>query len=95
MDGAQRQGQLKTEGADRSGRGGHLGCSREGSLSYNSQEYQPHLDIDINTQGREQTNALIEKCAQTLRQKNYFNFMRYMKMFFAIRNMVTNKVFKI
>ena len=65
----------KLKKADRSGRGGHLGCS----LSYNSQEYQPHLDININTQGREQTNALIEKCAQTLRQKNYFNFMRYMK----------------
>ena len=91
VDGAHWQGQLKLKKADRSGRGGHLGCS----LSYNSQEYQPHLDININTQGREQTNALIEKCAQTLRQKNYFNFMRYMKMFFAIRNMVTNKVFKI
>ena len=71
--------------ADRSGGGGHLGCSS----SYNSSEYQD--EIKINTQGREQTNALIEKCAQTLRQKNYFNFMRYMKIFFAIRNLIATK----
>ena len=55
----------------------------------NRKEYQN--DLNINTQGREQTNALIEKCAQTLRQKNYFNFMRYMKIFFAIRNLIATK----
>ena len=87
MDGAHWNGQRKMKKADKSGGGGHLGCS----LSYNSSEYQQHLDININTQGREQTNALIEKCAQTLHQKNYFNFMRYMKMFFAIRNLISTK----
>ena len=63
VDGAHWNGQRKLKKADRSGGGGHLGCSS----SYNSSEYQK--DIKINTQGREQTNALIEKCAQTLRQK--------------------------
>ena len=29
------------------------------------------------------TNVLIEKCAQTLKQKNYFNFMKYMKISFC------------
>ena len=75
--------------AAKSGGGGHLGCS----LSYNSSEYQN--EININTQGREQTNALIEKCALTLRQKNYFNFMRYMKIFFAVRNMMATKRLKL
>ena len=78
-------GQRKLKKADKSGGGGHLGCSS----SYNSSKYQN--DLNINTQGREQTNALIEKCAQTLRQKNYFNFMRYMKIFFAIRNLIATK----
>ena len=91
VDGAHWNGQRKLKKADRSGGGGHLGCS----LSYNSSEYQDHLDININTQGREQTNALIEKCSQTLQQKNYFNFMRYMKMFFAIRNLISTKRIKI
>ena len=85
VDGAHWNGQRKLKKADRSGGGGHLGCSS----SYNSSEYQN--EIKINTQGREQTNALIEKCAQTLRQKNYFNFMRYMKIFFAIRNLIATK----
>ena len=84
VDGAHWNSQRKMKKADKSGGGSHLGCS----LSYNSSEYQEHLDININTQGREQTNALIEKCAKTLHQKNYFNFMRYMKMFFAIRNLI-------
>ena len=85
VDGAHWNGQRKLKKADKSGGGGHLGCSS----SYNSSEYQN--DLNINTQGREQTNALIEKCAQTLRQKNYFNFMRYMKFFFAIRNLIATK----
>ena len=65
VDGAHWNGQRKLKKADRSGGGGHLGCSS----SYNSSEYQDYLDIHINTQGREQTNSLIEKCSQTLQQK--------------------------
>ena len=89
VDGAHWNGQRKLKKAAKSGGGGHLGCS----LSYNSSEYQN--EININTQGREQTNALIEKCALTLRQKNYFNFMRYMKIFFAVRNMMATKRLKL
>ena len=87
VDGARWAGQRRLKKADRSGKGGHLGCSS----GYNFNEYKRHLDITVNSQGREQTNSLIEKCAKTLRQKNYFNFMRYMICFFAIRNLMSMK----
>ena len=45
----QSKSNFKLKKADRSGGGGHLGCSQ----SYNSSEYQEHLEININTQGRE------------------------------------------
>ena len=87
VDGSHWNGQRKLKKADRSGKGGHLGCSS----GYNFNEYKKHIDITVNSQGREQTNSLIEKCANSLRQKNYFNFMRYMKCFFAIRNLMSMK----
>ena len=77
----------KKKKADGSGKGGHLGCSS----GYNFNEYKKHLDITVNSQGREQINSIIEKCTASLRQKNYFNFMRYMKAFFAIRNLMSMK----
>ena len=75
-----------------------VGCPCPSPVTYGFElmmgpEYQN--EININTQGREQTNALIEKCALTLRQKNYFNFMRYMKIFFAVRNMMATKRLKL
>ena len=66
-------------------------CSQTNVCKY----LKKHLDITVNSQGREQTNSLIEKCANSLRQKNYFNFMRYMKMFFAIRNLISMKLINI
>ena len=53
VDGARWAGQRRLKKADRSGKGGHLGCS----LGYNFNEYKRHLDITVNSQGREQTNS--------------------------------------
>ena len=57
-------------------------------LCYNISEYQN--EININTQGRRQTNAMIEKCAQTLRQ-----FHEIYENIFAIRNFIANKTIDI
>ena len=46
---------------------GHLGCSR----GYNSMEYKEHLPEGFYTQGREQTNSLLEKVSSSFRQMNY------------------------
>ena len=40
-------------------------CSQTDVCKY----LKKHLDITVNSQGREQTNSLIEKCANSLRQK--------------------------
>ena len=75
---------------DKNGRGGHLGCPS----SYNFNEYKQYqTSVKLNSQGREQTNALVERCANNLRQKSYHNFMRYMRLFFAIRNLMSTNQF--
>ena len=91
MDGAHWNGQRKLKKGDINGKGGHLGCPS----IYNFNLYKEFEDVKINSQGREQTNALIERCSQTLRQKNFFNFMRYMNCFFAIRNLMTSSKVKL
>ena len=60
--GVRSQTQLKK--ADRAGKRGHLGCSSE----YNFNEYKKHFNFTVNSQGREQTISLIEKCAKSLRR---------------------------
>ena len=85
MDGSHWQGQRKLKKPDYSGRGGHLGCSS----GYNFNAYKKHIDTDmgaLNSQGREQMHSILEKSSS--RQTNYFNFMRYMRLFFAIRNLM-------
>ena len=44
-----------------------------------------------NSQGREQMHAILDKLGRSLRQKNYYNFMHYMKTFFSIRNLMIMK----
>ena len=62
VDGAHWNGQRKLKKGDINGKGGHLGCPS----SYNFNLYKEFEDVKINSQGREQTNALIERCSQTL-----------------------------
>ena len=51
--------------------------------------YKQHIETDtgaLNSQGREQIHSILDKCSSSLRHTNYFNFVRYMSVFFAIRN---------
>ena len=66
---------------------GHLGCSN----GYNFNAYKPYGDAisASNSQGREQTHSVLDKLSKSLRQRNYFNWFRYMKAFFAIRNLMS------
>ena len=87
VDGSHWQGQRKLKKPDYSGKGGHLGCSS----SYNFNAYKDHIETDtgaLNSQGREQIHSILDKCYSSLSQTNYFNFMRYMRVFFAIRNLM-------
>ena len=94
VDGSHWQGQKKMKKSDkRSGKKGHLGCSS----GYNFNDYKEYIKVDIdgakNSQGREQMHSILDKLGKSLRQKNYFNFMRYMIAFFAIRNlMIMDKI---
>ena len=79
VDGSHWQGQKKLKKADKTGKGGHLGCS----TGYNFNIYKPHLDAKINSQ----MHSTMENCTKSLRLKNYQNFMRWLIAFFAIRNL--------
>ena len=87
VDGSHWNGQKKLKKPDKSGKGGHLGCSR----SYNFNEYKSSIENKaghkINSQGREELHSLIIKCASSLQQKNYQNFFSWMIAFFAINNL--------
>ena len=87
VDGSHWNGQKKLKKPDKSGKGGHLGCSR----SYNFNEYKSAIENQaghkINSQGREELHSLIIKCASSLQQKNYQNFFSWMITFFAINNL--------
>ena len=93
VDGCHFQGQKKLRKPDsRSGRSGHLGCSS----GYNWSLYKQHSSVAEvgargNSQGREQMHAVLDKLGRSLRQKNYYNFMHYMKTFFSIRNLMIMK----
>ena len=50
VDGSHWQGQKKLKKADKTGKGGHLGCS----TGYNFNIYKPHLDTKVNSQTREE-----------------------------------------
>ena len=75
VDGAHWNGQKKLRKPDRGGHGGHLGCSE----GFNFNLYKEFLPTGINSQGREQIHALIEKMVPSLRQMSYPTFMIMMK----------------
>ena len=85
VDGSHWNGQRRLKKGDLNGKGGHLGCPS----SYNFNAYKEFSNVKLNSQGREQVNSLIEKCASTLRLKTYHNFMRYMIFFFSVRNIMS------
>ena len=68
---------------DKSGRGGHLGCSQ----GFNFNLYKPFLSKDINSQSREQMHSELENCVRGLRQMGYKSFMTFMKIFFGLTNL--------
>ena len=78
-------GQKRLKKPGQSGKGGHLGCSD----GYNYNLYRPLSPIHINTEGREQMHAVLEKCANTLRFMSYENFMIWMSVFFSVRNLMS------
>ena len=67
---------------------GHVGCSS----GFSSQIYKPYLPVGFNAQGREQTNALVEKISASLKQMNFSSFMNIMCVFYGLRNL-KNKIF--
>ena len=83
VDGAHWQGQKRLKKPDRSGRGGHLGCSE----GYNFNLYKQHLPHGIYSQGREQMHSKLDKMVTSLIQMNYTSFMIFLNIFFGITNL--------
>lgn len=88
VDGSHWQSKPKNKfkGSQNSSSGGHTGCSD----SYNFNAYKEFISQDqssVNSQSREQMHSTLTKLAKSLRQKNFRNFMAYMKAFFAINNL--------
>ena len=78
VDGSHWQSQKKFRKTD-SRQKGHLGCSS----GYNYMMYKPHLPPGSSSQGREQMHSVLDKLSKSLRTKNYFHFMSYLKIFFC------------
>ena len=68
---------------DRSGAGGHLGCSG----GYNFNLYKEHLSHGTFSQGREQLHSKMKKLVGSLIQMEYSTFMLFIKLFFGINNL--------
>ena len=66
-------------------------------LGYNFNIYKQYVsntfDGAKNSQSREQMHSVLDKLGPSLRQKNYFNFCRYVNTFFAIRNMIVMDIY--
>ena len=75
VDGLHWNVQKKNKKSNSKGKGGHVGCSD----SYNWNIYKTHTKEEVNSQGREQLHALIERCAASLRLMSYQHFMIFMK----------------
>ena len=75
VDGSNWQSQKKFRKTD-SRQKGHLGCSS----GYNYMMYKPHLTPGSSSQGREQMHSVLDKLSKSLRTKNYFHFMSYLKI---------------
>ena len=75
VDGSHWSGHKRLRKPDRSGKGGHVGCSE----GFNFNLYKPHLPYQTNSQGREQMHAILDKLVPSLRQMSYPVFMTTMK----------------
>ena len=86
VDGCHFKGQKRLKKGSKKdvGAKGHLGCS----ASYNWMEYKPYQTTALNSQSREQMHSVLKKLSPSLRQMNYYNFMRTMICFFSIRNLI-------
>ncbi len=58
-----------------------------GHKGYNYKKYKKHIDVDFNSQAREQTHAIIQKLSTSLRNMSYFSFMTVIRIFFMFRNL--------
>ena len=83
VDGSHWQGHKKLKKPDKSGNGGHIGCSE----SFNFNIYKEYLPGVSNSQGREQTHSEMEAVVESLGQMNYRNYMHYMRVFFGLTNL--------
>ena len=88
VDGAHWQGQKRLRKPDRTGRGGHIGCSE----GFNFNLYKKHLPHGTNSQGREQLHAKLDKMVASLLQMTYSSFMIFLKIFFGITNLKNKKI---
>ena len=52
--------------------------------------YKHNSKSKPDSQGREHLHALIEKCWDTLRLMSYRHFMKFLQMFFAVKNLSSN-----
>ena len=73
VDGSHWYGQKKMKKSS-SQNTGHLGCSD----GFNFNKIKASFKTKINSQNREQSNAQIQKCADSLQFMNYWHFMLFM-----------------
>ena len=83
VDGAHWQGQKRLRRPDRTGTGGHLGCSE----GYNFNIYKSHLPHGTYSQGREQLHSLMDRMVESLLQMEYPTFMMFLKLLFGMNNL--------
>ena len=82
IDGAHWNGQKSLKKPDRTGSGGHLGCSE----GFNFNLYKKTFPKNINSQGREQLHSKLEPLKASLTQMNYRNFFYFIRLFLAQTN---------
>lgn len=87
LDGSHWQGMKKLKKQDKqSGKKGHFCCS----TGYNFNVYKPYTQQSVDGPRIVRAKnrcSISDKLGKSLRQKIYFNLMRYMMAFFAIRNL--------
>ena len=85
VDGSHWQGHKKMKKPDRSGAGGHSGCS----TGFNYNLYKKYLPYkQPNSQGREQMHAKLDKLCPSLKQMNYVDFMNFLRVYFGLTNLI-------
>ena len=78
------QGQKKLRQPDRSGQGGHIGCSD----GFNFNLYKPYISVkQPNSQGREQMHSKLDKLCPSLKHMDYADYMNFLRVFFGFTNL--------